>query len=398
MKKKIIIGLVIVVLLIAGYFIVKQLVWNYKVAHAEKIVELATDKVFVYQSNMKLSKLIKKINGKLTTNPKIDTSKIGKKTIHFEYTTDEGYPVTYDVEIEVVDITPPMIFQGKSKTVYTGSEDDIAKTLFCGDNYDPNPSCTIEGEYDLNTPGQYDLQFIGEDSSGNKTVNSFTLTVKDKPKSTGGGGSSSYTDFNKIKEKYQKPGATFGIDISHWQGDINFQKVKDAGVEFVYIRVGRGDGIGKEYVEDDKFEQNIQGFNDVGIPVGVYFYSNANSSKDAEKEAKWMMKKIKKYKVDLELVYDWENWNHFQEYDLSFYGLKDSYQLFRKTVEKEGYKAMLYGSKSYLETVWDSPSAVWVAHYTENTNYVGNYKVWQLCDDGKVSGINGYVDLDIRYE
>ena len=398
MKKKIIIGLVIVVLLIAGYFITKQLIWNYKVAHAEKIVELATDKVFVYQSDVKLSKLIKNINGKLTTNPKIDTSKIGKQTVHFEYTTDEGYPVTYDVEIEVVDVTLPLIFQGKSKTVYTGSEDNIAKSLFCGDNYDPNPSCTIEGEYDLNTPGQYDVKFIGEDGSGNKATNSFTLIVKDKPKSSSGGGSTSYTDFQEIKEKYQEPGASFGIDISHWQGDINFQKVKDAGVEFVYIRVGRGDGIGKDYVEDDKFEQNIKGFNDVGIPVGIYFYSNANSSKDAENEAKWMIKKIKKYKVDLELVYDWENWNNFQDYDLSFYGLKDSYQTFRKTVEKEGYKAMLYGSKSYLETVWDSPSAVWVAHYTEKTNYMGKYKVWQLCDDGKVAGINGYVDLDIRYE
>ena len=50
-----------------------------------------------------------------------------------------------------------------------------------------------------------------------------------------------------------------------------------------------------------------------------------------------------------------------------------------------------------MESVWDSPSEVWLAHYTKQTNYMGNYKVWQLCDDGKVSGINGYVDLDIRY-
>ena len=397
MKKKIIIIIIVLVLLVFSFFGIKRLIWNYKVAHAEKIVELATNQVIVYQSNMKLSSLIKNINGKLTTNPKIDTSKIGKQTIKFNYTTDEGYPVSYEVEIEVIDVTPPKIFQLKTKTINTGYDGDLAKSLFCGDNYDPNPKCTIEGEYDVNTPGEYDLVFIGEDQSGNVSKNSFTLTVRDKKPSSGGSGSSSYTSFSEVKEKYAQEGAKFGIDVSHWQGDINFKKIKDAGVEFVYIRVGRGDGIGKDYVLDDKFERNIKGFNEVGIPVGVYFYSNANSSKDAEKEAKWIMKQIKNYKVDLEVVYDWENWSNFQDYDLSFYGLKDSYKSFSKVLRDKGYTPMLYGSKSYLESVWDTPTEVWLAHYTEQTTYMGKYNVWQLTDDGKVDGINGYVDLDIRY-
>ena len=398
MKKKIIIILIVLVFLVLSFFGIKRLIWNYKVAHAKKIVELATNQVFVYQSNVRVGTLIKEINGKLTTNPKIKTDKIGKQTVKFNYTTDEGYPVSYEVEIEVVDITPPKIFQLKSKTIYTGYEGDLAKSLFCGDNYDPNPKCTIEGDYDVNTPGVYDIKFIGEDQSGNKATNSFKLTVKDKPKSTGGGGNSSYTSFEEVKEKYKAENTKFGIDVSHWQGDINFKKVKEAGVEFVYIRVGRGDGIGKDYVLDDKFERNIKGFNEVGIPVGVYFYSNANSSKDASNEAKWIMKQIKNYKVDLEVVYDWENWGNFQDYDLSFYNLKDSYKVFNKTLKEKGYKGMLYGSKSYLESVWDNPAEVWVAHYTEQTNYMGKINVWQLCDDGKVDGINGYVDLDIRYE
>ena len=398
MKKKIIIILIVLVFLVLSFFGIKRLIWNYKVAHAKKIVELATNQVPVYQSNIRIRSLIKEINGKLTTNPKIKTDKIGKQTIKFNYTTDEGYPVSYEVEIEVIDTTPPKIFQLKSKTVYTGYDGDLAKSLFCGDNYDPNPKCTIEGEYDVNTPGVYDLKFIGEDQSGNKSTNSFSLTIKDKPKSTGGGGNTSYTSFEEVKEKYKAENTKFGIDVSHWQGDINFKKVKEAGVEFVYIRVGRGDGIGKDYVLDDKFERNIKGFNEVGIPVGVYFYSNANSSKDAEREAKWIMKQIKNYKVDLEVVYDWENWSNFQDYDLSFYNLKDSYKVFNKTLTEKGYKGMLYGSKSYLETVWDNPAEVWVAHYTEQTNYMGKINVWQLCDDGKVDGINGYVDLDIRYE
>ena len=398
MKKKIIIIVILLIIVVSLFFIVKKIIWNYKVAHAEKIVELVRNDVYVYD-NVRIKRLIKNINGTLTTNPKIDTSKVGKQMVSFNYTTDEGYPVSYEVEIEVVDVTPPMISYQKSKTIYTGYDGDLAKSLFCGDNYDPNPKCTIEGEYDVNTPGTYDLKFVGEDSSGNKAANAFTLTVKNKPKSTGGGGGNySYTDFNEVKELYNQPNIKFGIDVSHWQGDIEFQKVKDAGIEFVYIRVGRGDGIGNDYVLDDKFEQNIKGFNKVGIPVGVYFYSNANSKKDAIKEAKWIMKQIKKYKVDLEIVFDWENWNDFQEYDLSFHDLNEAKEAFQKTVEEKGYKGMNYSSKSYLESIWTNNANVWLAHYTKYTNYSGSYKVWQICDDGKVDGIDGYVDLDLRYE
>ena len=190
-----------------------------------------------------------------------------------------------------------------------------------------------------------------------------------------------------------------GIDVSKWQGKIDFNKVKESGVEFVYIRVGRGNGIGKEYVLDDRFKEYIKGFNKAKIPVGIYFYSNANSKEDAKKEAKWVLSKIKKYQVDLEIVFDWENWNYFQEYDLSFYSLTEIAKTFIKTVEKEGYQGMLYSSKNYLENIWfPLKSNIWLAHYTKKTDYEGSYKVWQICNDGKVDGINdNLVDIDIRY-
>lgn len=398
-KKMILIILGIIILLVASFFIIKQIVWNYKVAHAEKIVKLYKKKVEVYSASLPIKSYIKEINGKLTTNPKVKTDKLGKQKIKFKYTTDEGYPVSYEVEIEVVDRTNPYIFQSSGKTITAGYDSNLAKDLFCGDNYDPNPKCTIEGEYDVNTPGEYDLVFVGEDSSGNVSKNEFTLTVKAPSPGGSSGGTEYYTDFQEVKETYQEENTKFGIDISHWQGDIDFQKVKDAGVEFAYIRVGRGNGIGEDYILDEKFEQNIKGFNDVGIPVGVYFYSYANSKKDAEKEAKWVLKQIKNYKVDLEIAFDWENWGDFQYYDLSFHDLQETAKTFGKTVEKAGYQGMLYSSKSYLETVWKNIGYDnWIAHYTTKTNYTGRYLVWQLCDDGKVEGIDGYVDLDIRYE
>lgn len=402
MKKKIKwIGILLgsILLLVGGYFLGKQLIWNYKVAHATKIVTLTRKKLPVYEE-VHLRTIIDKINGELTTNPKINTEKLGKETVEFKYTTEEGYPVEHQVEVEIVDITPPYIFQSKGKTIYTDYDGDLEKELFCGDNYDQNPECTIEGEYDVHTPGEYPVTFVGKDSSGNESRNDFILTVKPKEdRKTSSGGTTYYTDFQEVKEKYQQENTKFGIDVSHWQGNINFERVKAAGVEFVYIRVGRGDGIGADYVLDDKFEQNIKGFNEVGIPVGVYFYSNANSKEDAIKEANWIVKKIKKYKVDLEIVYDWENWGDFQEYDLSFHDLQESAKSFTKTLKKAGYQGMVYSSKSYLESIWhEMGMPTWLAHYTEQTNYSGKYKVWQLCDDGKVDGINGYVDLDIMYE
>lgn len=401
-KKVLIVILISIVIVVGLFFMIKRLYWNYQVAHAEKIVKLSTDKVEVYKENVKIKDLIKEINGKLETNPKIKTNKLGEQKIKFKYTTDEGYPVKYEVKIKIVDSTPPMIFSGSTKSVYTDFEGDLTKEFFCGDIYDPNPKCTIEGEYTTNTVGTYNLKFIGEDSSGNKASNDFKLIVKERPKNTTGGGTynEDYTDFNEVVETYKTDEKThIGIDVSHWQGDIDFQKVKEAGVEFAYIRAGRGDGIGAEYVEDKKFEQNIRGFNEVGIPVGVYFYSNANSNEDAKKEAKWLIEKVKNHKVDLELIYDWENWDDFQSYNLSFYTLSETYKEFSKVITKAGYKSMLYGSKNYLTNVWfETKDPVWLAHYTKNTNYTGNYNVWQLCSDGKVSGINGYVDLDIRYD
>ena len=402
MKKKWFITIpFILAILFALYKIGEKMYWDYRYEHAIIKVELNSTTVPVYMEKMKISQFIREINGTLVTDPVLDTKELGIQKVTFEFINEENLKIPYTVEIEVIDNTPPFIFQGSSKTVTQGYDGNLERELFCGDNYDPNPKCTIEGEYDINTPGSYDLIFKGEDSSGNTSTHKFTLNVRKKTNSSSSssGGSTRYTDFQKIRETYKGDNTKFGIDISHWQGDINFQKVKEAGVEFVYIRVGRGDGIGEDYVEDTKFEQNIKGFNEVGIPVGVYFYSNANGIKDAEKEAKWLMKKIKNYKVDLEIVFDWENWGEFQEYDLSFYGLKEMAKAFNKTVKKEGYTGMLYSSKSYLESVWyDIDFPKWLAHYTTQTNYSGNYIVWQLCDDGRVDGINGYVDLDIRYE
>ena len=399
MKKIIILFIILIILVLGGIFGYKAYI-NYKIENVEKIVVLHKDKIDVFE-NIKLKDLIKEINGELEENPKIKTTKTGKYKLKFKYyIPEEKITVPYEIEYEVVDSIPPIISMINSKTVTVGTE-EIESSLFCGDNYDSKPNCFIDGNYDLNTVGEYKLTYKGIDSSNNEVSKDFTLYVK--PKTTSGGSTTKTpvvtTDFNDIVKNYKNENTKIGLDVSHWQGNIDFQKVKDAGVEFVYIRIGRGNGIGKEFVMDSKFKQNIEGFNKVGIPVGLYFYTYAASKKDAIKEAKWIVENIKDYKVDLEIAFDWENWSFYRDFNLSFYELTEVAKAFNKELNKHNYQGMLYSSKNYLENMWfevDFP--VWLAHYTKQTSYQGKYKVWQICDNGVVDGIpDNQVDINIMY-
>lgn len=398
MKKIIILFIIIIILVLGGIFGYKAYI-NYKIEHTEKIVILHKDKIDVFE-NIKLKDLIKEINGELEENPKIKTTKIGKYKLKFKYyIPEEKITVPYEIEYEVVDSIPPIISMINSKTVTVGTK-EIESSLFCGDNYDSTPNCFIEGNYDLNTVGEYKLTYKGIDSSNNEVKKDFTLYVKPKTTSSSNNNTTrSNTYFTDIVKNYKTENTKIGLDVSHWQGNINFQKVKDAGVEFVYIRIGRGNGIGKEFVMDSKFKQNIEGFNSVGIPVGLYFYTYAASKQDAIKEAKWIVENIKDYKVDLEIAFDWENWSFYRDFNLSFYELTEVAKAFNKELAKHNYQGMLYSSKNYLENMWfevDFP--VWLAHYTKQTSYQGKYKVWQICDNGVVDGIpDNQVDINIMY-
>ena len=158
-------------------------------------------------------------------------------------------------------------------------------------------------------------------------------------------------------------------------------------------------GTNGERVLDSKFKQNIENANKNKIPVGVYYFSYASSKKEAIKDAKWVLKQIKKYDVTLPVAFDWEDFSDYNSYKLSFYNLTSMADGFIEEVEKNGYKGMLYGSKNYLEQIWlPNNHNIWLAHYTDKTSYEGNYKFWQLTEIGKVDGIDGSVDIDIYYE
>lgn len=391
----IIICFLVIIIGIGSYFLINYL----RVKNAVIKVTLDDTLETEFLSDVKVSDFISDINGTIVDDYVIDTTDIGKKKIEFEYINDDNIKVKYNYEINVVDNVAPLIWLNNSYTVNVGSDISLTDKILCGDDTDPNPTCEVIGEYNMNEAGTYPLVFKATDNSGNVTEKEFNLIVRE-PKSSGtsSGSVSTKTLFSEVVDAHKNENTEIGIDISKWQGDVDFNALKEAGVEFVIIRVGTSSGINGENLVDSKFEQNINGANKAGIPVGIYFYSYANSEDRAISDALWVLEQIKDYKVDLPIAFDWENWSFYNEFNLSFFGLSNMADSFVKTVRDAGYEGMLYSSKNYLEDIWfkgDYP--VWLAHYTTKTNYEGDYEFWQLCNNGRVAGINGDVDINIRY-
>lgn len=397
MKKKAIIIVCLSFFIILSIIVGLKLVNYLRIKNAKIEVVLVDDLNIEFNSKIYLSELIKDINGSIKKDKLINTTKLGEKEIKFDYINDDGIKVNYKFTINIKDTVPPIIWLNDTYNVSKNSDINLTEKILCGDNYDSSPQCFIEGQYDLNTVGEYALTFKAIDNSGNETDKDFLLNVY-QPSKKSGSSSQTKTYFNDVLANYKSDNTKIGIDVSSWQGDIDFEKLKNAGVEFIIIRVGGTTGIDGNYFLDKKFIQNITLANQFNIDVGIYFYSYANTVKKAQENAKWVLSQIKDYKIDLPIAFDWEEWANFNKYNLSFFNLTSMAEEYINVIEKAGYKGMLYSSKNYLEKIWlPNDFNIWLAHYTKKTNYEGHYEFWQMCNDGRVDGINGAVDIDIMY-
>lgn len=400
MKKKILLPIILLVsilLIFLGFKLYSYL----RIKYAKVEVELVKNMTLEFNEKKKVSDYIKSINGKIINDYIIDSSKLGNKKVCFKFVNDDNIKLDYSYDINVVDTVPPVIWINNVYTLKKGSEDTLIDDILCGDNYDNNPKCEIIGNYDLNSEGNYSLIFKATDSSNNITEMPFILKVYEpvQTKEENKKEEIKYVKFSDVISKYKTDETKIGIDVSLWQGDIDYKKLKEAGVEFVIIRVGYMKGTNGERILDSKFMQNIENANKYKIPVGIYYFSYSSSKKQAVEDAKWVLKQIKKYDISLPIAFDWEDFADYNSYNMSFYNLTSMADSFIKEVEKKGYKGMLYGSKNYLEKIWlPNNHDIWLAHYTDKTSYTGNYKFWQLTEKGKVDGIDGAVDIDIYYD
>lgn len=398
MKKKIFIFfgiiLLIILLLFLGYFLYEKSLEN-TIDNTTFQIKNNND-VEVY-SDVKVSSFIYDLKGTLIDDFSIDTKELGEKEITFSYKNEKGHRRRGNFNINVVDTTNPVILLKNSYSVVEGYNKNLTDVIMSFDNYDSKPNREIIGEYDLNKPGTYNLEYKITDSSGNVTSKQFKLNVLKKSKSDTQV-KKTYTYFKDVVSNYKNNDTSIGIDVSKWQGNIDFNKLKENGVEFVIIRIGTQDGFDGEILEDVYFKNNIEKAKEAGLDVGLYFYSYAKTKEEVLEQAKWIIKKLDGMKLELPIAYDWESWNSFNKTNLSLYEFNELAYTFMNYIEKNGYKSMLYGSKYYLINVFSTDKTVWLAHYTNKTDYDGKYYIWQMCNDGIVSGINGYVDIDILYK
>jgi len=368
---------------------------NYPEEKEKTILSFQEPSIIEVYSKSKVSDFVHIEMGKLE-DMEVDTSKLGEHTISFSYYNNYGKKKKSTFRLLVSDTTSPLIWLSSSYTVTKGSNTSLEEVILCGDNYDKNPTCKIEGEYSLNEVGEYPLSYTAMDSSGNSARQDFILRVAEKSDSKNY--TSTKINFSSIQEQYQIEGVSFGIDVSKWQGKIDWNSVKESGVEFAMIRLGTQIGPHEGSKLDDYFLENISGAKEVGIKVGVYYYSYASSKKEARDQAKWVVKQLKDFDLELPVVFDWECYSMFNSFSISLHDLNRIGDSFLGVIKKNGYQPMLYASKNYLEKIWTSfDSKVWLAHYTPQTDYQGEYFMWQLTNHGMVSGIRGEVDIDLGY-
>ncbi len=193
---------------------------------------------------------------------------------------------------------------------------------------------------------------------------------------------------------------TLGIDVSKWNGRIDWNAVKNSGVSYVIIRCGyRGSSQGM-LVEDPRFAANIKGATNAGLKVGVYFFSQAVDEVEAVYEASFVLDKVKNYRISYPIFLDVEpSGGRGDKIDKAT--RTAVCKAFCQTIQNAGYTAGIYANKTWLNGKIDAGALgnfkIWLAQYASTPSYTGRYDIWQYKSTGRVSGIKGDVDMNLSY-
>ncbi|MCM1326196.1 MAG: hypothetical protein NC094_02665 [Bacteroidales bacterium] len=196
--------------------------------------------------------------------------------------------------------------------------------------------------------------------------------------------------------------AHVGIDVSKWNGDIDWDKVKAEGVEFAIIRAGYRGSVTGSIVQDPKFEDNMKGATAAGIKVGVYFFTQAVNEVEAVEEASAVLRLVREYSLDYPIFIDTEGAGGSGRADSLDKETRTLVcEAFCRTVSNAGIRGGVYASRNWYNNNLDMNRLdayyIWLAEYRSTPLYQGYYQMWQHTSKGKVDGIKGNVDLDIAY-
>lgn len=214
-----------------------------------------------------------------------------------------------------------------------------------------------------------------------------------------------FTEKNGLRS-YQDSRASLGVDVSEFQGQIDWNAVKGSDVEFAMLRVGyRGTTKGQLFL-DEYFEQNFQGASDAGLDIGVYFFSQAVTEEEAKEEAQFVLDTLNGRKLQYPVAFDWELPVNSDESfrvqgvkgeDAARYGA-----VFCEEIKAGGYRPIVYSNKYSAYEFFDlnqwKDYDLWYAEYHEQPSLYYDYRMWQYTDEGTVPGISGGVDLNICFK
>ena len=195
-----------------------------------------------------------------------------------------------------------------------------------------------------------------------------------------------------------------GVDVSKWQGNVDWEKVRADGYEFAFIRLGfRGYAQAGGLDMDSKFYQNINGAKAAGLDVGVYFFSQAINEEEALEEAEYVLKALEGYDLELPIVYDPELIRDMEARTDNVSGEQFTKNtiVFCEAIKAAGFEPMIYSNMIWEAFLFDMTQLqdypFWYADYESIPQTPYNFTFWQYSEKGKVNGIDGYADLNIQF-
>ena len=331
----------------------------------------------------------------IDTNYLLDTEEIGKKEITINYKNNNNKKEAYKYTYKVIDNINPILSVPKNIYSKLGEDINLMKKTFCGDNADRNLSCTYEGEYNINELGDYPITFTAKDESGNTVTRNSTLHIVKSLNTTS---NEEGTPLSYYIKNYQDKNTSFGIDISTHQKEIDFNKVKASGIEFVMIRIGFGPDNEGNMTTDKYFIEYYTKAKEAGLKVGIYLFSYATTMDEIDIETNWIINMLKDKPIDLPIAYDWESWNTFYSCHMNFRDLNKQAEKFLNNLKNANYDVYMYSSKSKLVDIWELDNyPIWLAQYNKEVTYEKDYSMWQITDTGIVDGVDTLVDIDILH-
>ena len=197
--------------------------------------------------------------------------------------------------------------------------------------------------------------------------------------------------------------ASLGIDVSRWNEEINWNKVKDAGIKYAIIRAGYRGSVTGTLVEDWYFKENVEGAMAAGVPIGLYFFTQATNEVEAVEEASMVLTLCKDYDITYPIFIDTEGAGGNGRADALDTKTRTAVCLaFCETIRRAGYDAGIYASRNWFNknidtSVLTDDIYIWLAEYGDAVTYDKKYHIWQYTSSGRVLGIEGRVDLNLSY-